>query len=95
MGFDYVQWSQCVEICECRLFREMWFLGMCSLSWFGTGVVVGDVGSSICKLSVPRVFFENVETVGGGGVDGAVIVGGETAVDGDGVTRAGSMIVLC
>jgi hypothetical protein len=79
-------------------FFDMWFLGMCSLSWFGTGAVVGDVGSSICELSVSKVLFESVATVVGGGVDGAVIVGGETAVDGNGVTRAGSMmlqVLLC
>jgi hypothetical protein len=52
----------------------MWVLGMCNLSWFGTVVVVGDVGSSIGELSVLKMFSESVGTVVVGGVDGAVIV---------------------
>jgi hypothetical protein len=81
-------------ICFC----EMWFLGMCSLSWFGTGAVVGEVGSSIWEVSVSKLFFESVATLVVSGVDGAVIVRGETAVDGDGVTGAESMmlqVLLC
>jgi hypothetical protein len=74
-------------------FCEMRFLGMCSLSWFGNGAVVVDVGSSICELSVSKVLFESAATVVVGGVDGAVIVRGETAVDGDGVNGAESMIL--
>jgi hypothetical protein len=71
---------------------------MCSLSWFGTGAVVGDVGSSSCEVSVSKVLFESVATAVVGGVDGAVIVSGETAVDGDGVTVVESMmlqVLLC
>jgi hypothetical protein len=69
-------------------FCDMWVLGMCSLSWFGTGAVVGEVGSSIWEVSVLKVLFESEATVVVGGVAGSVIVKGETAVDGNGVTGA-------
>jgi hypothetical protein len=71
----------------------MWVLGMCSSSWFGTGAVVGEVGSSIWEVSVSKVLFAGEATVVVGGVAVSVIDRGETAVDGNGVTGAESMMV--
>jgi hypothetical protein len=76
-------------ICFC----DMWVLGMRSSSWFGTGGVVGEVGSSIWEVSISEVLFEGDATVVVGGVAGSVIGRGETVVDGNGVTGAESMMV--
>jgi hypothetical protein len=74
-------------------FCDMWVLGMRSSSWFGTGAVVAEVGSSIWEVSVSKVLFEGEATVVVGGVAGLVIGRGETAVDGNGATGAESMMV--
>jgi hypothetical protein len=73
-------------------FCDMWVLGMRSSSWFGTGAVVGEVGSSIWEVSVSKVIFAGEATVVVGGGAGSVIDRGETAVDGNGVTGAESMM---
>jgi hypothetical protein len=62
-------------------FCDMWVLGMHSSSWYGTGAVVGEVGSSIWEVSVLKVLFESEATVVVGGVAGSVIGRGGTAVD--------------
>jgi hypothetical protein len=66
---------------------------MCSSSWFGTGAVVGEVGSSIWEVSVSKMLFGSEATFVVGGVAGSAIVRGEMAVDSNGITGAESMIL--